>query len=185
MQRSHSRNISRGDRQHLSRNLEAEFNEVDILPKTKDVAIMATATYIAANTPNDNENMAKLQALAQIHHGQRHTSHNCYMAKYPKISSIVDSSSTDANPSQLSMVSYTREARHASSRGTSGKTESLSFEISMKEPAVITPVAEPSSPRPFDQDSTACPPSMMRRRSSNSATRASISQPGCTRPLQN
>jgi hypothetical protein len=64
MQRPHSRNISRDDRHHLSRNLKAEFNEVDILPKTRDAAIMATTMNIAANAPNDNNHMAKLRALA-------------------------------------------------------------------------------------------------------------------------
>jgi hypothetical protein len=56
--------ISWGDRQHLLRNLEAEFNEVDILPKTKDAVIMATAAYIDANAPNDDEHMPKFRALA-------------------------------------------------------------------------------------------------------------------------
>jgi hypothetical protein len=42
---------------NIPRNLEAEFNEVDILPKTREAAIMATAAYIAANAPNDDEHM--------------------------------------------------------------------------------------------------------------------------------
>jgi hypothetical protein len=45
-------------------NLEAEFNEVDILPKTREAAIMAAAAYIAANEPNDDEHMKQHRALA-------------------------------------------------------------------------------------------------------------------------
>jgi hypothetical protein len=44
--------------------LEAEFNEVDLLPKTKEAAIMATSAYIAANASNDNEHMRHLWNLA-------------------------------------------------------------------------------------------------------------------------
>jgi hypothetical protein len=44
--------------------LEAEFNEVELLPKTKKAAIMATATYIAANASNDDEHMRHLRNLA-------------------------------------------------------------------------------------------------------------------------
>jgi hypothetical protein len=40
--------------------LEAEFNEADLLPKTKEAAIMATAAYIAANAANDYEHMRHL-----------------------------------------------------------------------------------------------------------------------------
>jgi hypothetical protein len=46
------------------RNLEAEFNEVELLPRTKEAAIMATAAYIAANASNDNEHMRHLRNLA-------------------------------------------------------------------------------------------------------------------------
>jgi hypothetical protein len=44
--------------------LEAEFNEADLLPKTKAAAIMATAAYIAANAANDDEHMRHLWNLA-------------------------------------------------------------------------------------------------------------------------
>jgi hypothetical protein len=44
--------------------LEAEFNEVDILPKTREAAIMAATAYIAANAPNDDEHMRHLRNLA-------------------------------------------------------------------------------------------------------------------------
>jgi hypothetical protein len=40
--------------------LEAEFNEVELLPRTKEAAIMATAAYIAANVANNDENMRNL-----------------------------------------------------------------------------------------------------------------------------
>jgi hypothetical protein len=49
---------------NVVRNLEADFNEADLLPKTKEVAIMATAAYIAANTANDDEHMRHLRNLA-------------------------------------------------------------------------------------------------------------------------
>jgi hypothetical protein len=44
--------------------LEAEFNEVDLLPKTKEAAIMAIAAYIAVNAANDDEHMRHLRNLA-------------------------------------------------------------------------------------------------------------------------
>jgi hypothetical protein len=44
--------------------LEAEFNEAELLPKTKEAAIMAAAAYIAANASNDDEHMRHLQNLA-------------------------------------------------------------------------------------------------------------------------
>jgi hypothetical protein len=44
--------------------LEAEFNEVKLLPKTKEAAIMAAAAYIAANASNDDEHMRHLRNLA-------------------------------------------------------------------------------------------------------------------------
>jgi hypothetical protein len=37
--------------------LEAEFNEAELLPKTKEAAIMAAAAYIAANASNGDEHM--------------------------------------------------------------------------------------------------------------------------------
>jgi hypothetical protein len=49
---------------NVARNLEAEFNEADLLPKTKEAAIMATATYIAVNAANDDEHMRHLRNLA-------------------------------------------------------------------------------------------------------------------------
>jgi hypothetical protein len=42
---------------NVAQNLEAEFNEADLLPKTKEVAIMAIAAYIAVNAANDVEHM--------------------------------------------------------------------------------------------------------------------------------
>jgi hypothetical protein len=44
--------------------LEAEFNEVQLLPKTKEAAIMATAAYITANAPNDDEHIRHFRNLA-------------------------------------------------------------------------------------------------------------------------
>jgi hypothetical protein len=49
---------------NITRNLEADFNEADLLPKTKEAAIMATAAYIAANAANDDEHMWHLRNLA-------------------------------------------------------------------------------------------------------------------------
>jgi hypothetical protein len=49
---------------NITQNLEAEFNEADLLPKTKEAAIMATATYIAVNVANDDEHMRHLRNLA-------------------------------------------------------------------------------------------------------------------------
>jgi hypothetical protein len=48
---------------NVARNLEADFNEADLLPKTKEAAIMATAAYIAANAANDDEHMRHLRNL--------------------------------------------------------------------------------------------------------------------------
>jgi hypothetical protein len=44
--------------------LEAEFNEAELLPKTKEAAIMAAAAYIAANASNVDEHMRHLRNLA-------------------------------------------------------------------------------------------------------------------------
>jgi hypothetical protein len=44
--------------------LEVEFNEVELLPRTKEATIMATAAYIAANASNDDEHMQHLRNLA-------------------------------------------------------------------------------------------------------------------------
>jgi hypothetical protein len=49
---------------NITQNLEAEFNEAELLPKTKEAAIMAVAAYIAANAPNDDEHMQHLRNLA-------------------------------------------------------------------------------------------------------------------------
>jgi hypothetical protein len=49
---------------NITRNLEAEFNEAELLPKTKEAAIMAAVAYIAANAPNDDEHMRHLRNLA-------------------------------------------------------------------------------------------------------------------------
>jgi hypothetical protein len=40
--------------------LEEDFNEADLLPKTKEAVIMATVAYIAANAANDDEHMRHL-----------------------------------------------------------------------------------------------------------------------------
>jgi hypothetical protein len=45
---------------NITRNLEAEFNEAELLSKTKEAAIMAAAAYIATNAPNDDEHMRHL-----------------------------------------------------------------------------------------------------------------------------
>jgi hypothetical protein len=52
------------DVHNITQNLEAEFNEADLLPKTKEDAIMAIAAYIAANAANDDEHMRHLRNLA-------------------------------------------------------------------------------------------------------------------------
>jgi hypothetical protein len=52
------------DMHNVAQNLEAEFNEADLQPKTKEAAIMATATYIAANAANDDEHMRHQRNLA-------------------------------------------------------------------------------------------------------------------------
>jgi hypothetical protein len=58
-------NIPPGANTHnVARNLEADFNEADLLPKTKEAAIMATAAYIAANAANGDEYMRHLRNLA-------------------------------------------------------------------------------------------------------------------------
>jgi hypothetical protein len=42
---------------NITQNLEAEFNEAELMPKTKEAAIMAVAAYIAANASNGDEHM--------------------------------------------------------------------------------------------------------------------------------
>jgi hypothetical protein len=49
---------------NITRNLEAEFNEAELIPKTKEAAIMAAAAYIAANASNGDEHMRHLRNLA-------------------------------------------------------------------------------------------------------------------------
>jgi hypothetical protein len=44
--------------------LEAKFNETELLPKTKEAAIMVAAAYIAANASNGDEHMRHLRNLA-------------------------------------------------------------------------------------------------------------------------
>jgi hypothetical protein len=46
------------------RNLEAEFNEAELMPKTKEATIMVAAAYIAANASNGDEHMRHLRNLA-------------------------------------------------------------------------------------------------------------------------
>jgi hypothetical protein len=48
---------------NITRNLEAEFNEAKLLPKTREAAIMAAAAYIAANASNDGEHIRHLRNL--------------------------------------------------------------------------------------------------------------------------
>jgi hypothetical protein len=62
--RTRSRISPRANIHNVARNLEADFNEADLLPKTKEAAIMATAAYIAANAANDDEHMRHLRNLA-------------------------------------------------------------------------------------------------------------------------
>jgi hypothetical protein len=49
---------------NIARNLEADFNEADLLHRTKEAAIMATAAYIAANAANNDKHMRHLRNLA-------------------------------------------------------------------------------------------------------------------------
>jgi hypothetical protein len=49
---------------NIAQNLEADFNEADLLPKIKEAAIMAISAYIAANAANDDEHMRHLRNLA-------------------------------------------------------------------------------------------------------------------------
>jgi hypothetical protein len=54
---------------NIAQNLEADFNEADLLPKTKEAVIMAVAAYIVANVANDDKHMRHLRNLA--HKGVR------------------------------------------------------------------------------------------------------------------
>jgi hypothetical protein len=49
---------------NITQNLEAEFNEAELMPKTKKAAIMAAAAYSAANASNGDEHMWHLRNLA-------------------------------------------------------------------------------------------------------------------------
>jgi hypothetical protein len=49
---------------NITRILEAEFNEAELMPKTKEAAIMATTAYVAANASNSDEHMRHLRNLA-------------------------------------------------------------------------------------------------------------------------
>jgi hypothetical protein len=49
---------------NITRNLETEFNEAELMPKTKEAGIMAAAAYIAANASNSDEHMRHLRNLA-------------------------------------------------------------------------------------------------------------------------
>jgi hypothetical protein len=49
---------------NVAQNLEADLNEADLLPKTKEAAIMVTVAYITANASNDDEHMRHLWNLA-------------------------------------------------------------------------------------------------------------------------
>jgi hypothetical protein len=62
--RSRSRTQPEADVHNITRNLEAEFNEAELMPKTKEAAIMAAAAYIAANASNGDEHMRHLRNLA-------------------------------------------------------------------------------------------------------------------------
>jgi hypothetical protein len=62
--RMRSRISPRANMHNVARNLEAYFNEADLLSKTKEAAIMATAAYIAVNAANDDEHMRHLRNLA-------------------------------------------------------------------------------------------------------------------------
>jgi hypothetical protein len=62
--RSRSRTQPGADMHSVTRNLEVEFNEAELMPKTKEAAIMAAAAYIAANTSNGDEHMRHLRNLA-------------------------------------------------------------------------------------------------------------------------
>jgi hypothetical protein len=62
--RSRSRTQPGANMHNITRNLEAEFNKAELMPKTKEVAIMAAAAYITANASNDDEHRQHLRNLA-------------------------------------------------------------------------------------------------------------------------
>jgi hypothetical protein len=55
--RSRIRTQPGADMHNITRNLEAEFNEAELMPKTKEAVIMAVAAYITANASNGDEHM--------------------------------------------------------------------------------------------------------------------------------
>jgi hypothetical protein len=62
--RTRSHILPRANMHNVARNLEADFNEADLLPKTKEATIMAIAAYIAVNAANNDEHMRHLRNLA-------------------------------------------------------------------------------------------------------------------------
>jgi hypothetical protein len=62
--RTRSHILPEGATCNIARNLEAQFNEAELLPRTKEATIMATAAYIAANASNSDEHMRHLRNLA-------------------------------------------------------------------------------------------------------------------------
>jgi hypothetical protein len=55
--RSRSRTQPGADMHNITQNLEAEFNEAELMPKTKEATIMAVAAYIAANASNGDKHI--------------------------------------------------------------------------------------------------------------------------------
>jgi hypothetical protein len=53
-----------GAARNITRNLEAEFNKVELLPRTNEATIMVTTAYIAANASNGDKHMRHLRNLA-------------------------------------------------------------------------------------------------------------------------
>jgi hypothetical protein len=49
---------------NITQNLEAEFNEAELMPNTKEAVIMAAVAYIAVNASNGDEHMRDLRNLA-------------------------------------------------------------------------------------------------------------------------
>jgi hypothetical protein len=48
---------------NIATNLEAEFNKVELLPRTKEAAIMVTTAYITTNASNGDKHMRHLRNL--------------------------------------------------------------------------------------------------------------------------
>jgi hypothetical protein len=78
---------------NVTQNLEAEFNEAELMPKTKEAAIMAMAAYIAVNASNGDEHMKHLRNLAlegvRVLQGTLDSGHNVTalpeQARYPAV----------------------------------------------------------------------------------------------------